>query len=184
MLVLASRSPRRSELLRAAGFEFTVRVADVDESVAQHESPECYVQRLAEQKALAVELRPGEIILGADTTVALKNEILGKPQDESHAREMLEKLSGKCHSVFTGVCLRSAQRIHTSVSRTRVWFDTLEPSEIETYVRSGEPFDKAGAYAIQGLAGKYIRRIDGSYSNVVGLPVDLVHRMLKQGIRY
>jgi septum formation protein len=179
MLVLASRSPRRSELLRTAGFEFIVRAAEVDESIEADEAPVAYVQRLAEKKALAVEMRPGEIVLGADTTVALGDEIFGKPADASHAREMLEKLSSKCHSVYTGVCLRTAERIHTRFSRTRVWFDPLEPLEIEEYVSSGEPFDKAGAYAIQGLAGKYIWRIDGSYSNVVGLPVDLVHRMLR-----
>jgi len=180
MLVLASRSPRRSELLRAAGFEFTIRTADVDESIEPRESPEGYVQRLAEKKARAVAIQPGEMVLGADTIVALGDEILGKPRDEDHAREMLERLSGRRHEVYTGVCLRTPQWIHTGFSLTGVWFDEMEPAEIEAYVRSGEPFDKAGAYAIQGPAAKYIPRIDGSYSNVVGLPVDLVHRMMKQ----
>jgi septum formation protein len=179
MLVLASRSPRRAELLRAAGFEFTVRTTDVDESIEQQESPEGYVQRLAGKKALAVAIQPDEMILGADTIVVLGEEILLKPRDEDHAREMLKKLSGRHHEVYTGVCLRTAAWIRTGFSRTAVWFDAMDASEIEAYVRSGEPLDKAGAYAIQGLAAKYIRRIAGSYSNVVGLPVDLVHRMMK-----
>jgi septum formation protein len=180
MLVLASQSPRRAELLRAAGFEFTVRTVDVDESIERQESPEGYVQRLAEKKAMAVAIQPHEMVLGADTIVALGDEILGKPRDDEHAREMLERLSGRRHEVYTGVCLRTAERIRTRFSCTGVWFDEMEAPEIEAYVRSGEPRDKAGAYAIQGLAAKYIPRIDGSYSNVVGLPVDLVHRMMKE----
>jgi septum formation protein len=180
MLVLASRSPRRSELLRAAGFEFTVRTAEVDESIETKESPTGYVQRLAEKKANAVPLHPGETILGADTIVVVGDEILGKPRDVDHARVMLEKLSGRRHEVYTGVCLRTADSKRVEFSCTGVWFDEMAPAEIEAYVRSGEPIDKAGAYAIQGLAAKFIPRIDGSYSNVVGLPVDLVHRMMKK----
>jgi septum formation protein len=180
MLVLASKSPRRSELLRAAGFEFTVRTAEVDESIEPQETPEGYVRRLAEKKAMAVTIQPAEMILGADTIVVVGDEILGKPRDEDHARAMLEKLSGRRHDVYTGVCLRTAESIQTSFSCTGVWFDAMDPSEIDAYVRSGEPLDKAGAYAIQGLAAKYIPRVDGSYSNVVGLPVDLVQRMMKE----
>jgi septum formation protein len=180
MLILASRSPRRIELLRAAGFEFEVRPMDVDEGIVGDESPCAYVLRLAQKKALAVELRPPEIILAADTTVALGNEILGKPVDDDDARRMLEKLSNRRHEVFTGVCLRSEQKATTEFACTGVWFDPLTNAEIEEYVRSGEPHDKAGAYAIQGLASKFISRIDGSYSNVVGLPVDLVYRMLRE----
>ena len=180
MLVLASRSPRRRELLLAAGLDFTIRVVDVDESVEGEESPRAYVARLAEMKARAVTMGPDEVILGADTTVAVGSEILGKPRDDAEAREMLEKLSGRRHDVYTGVCLRSARLVSTEVSATGVWFHTLSGSEIEAYVRSGEPADKAGAYAIQGLASKFIPRIDGSYSNVVGLPVDLVYRMLSR----
>src|SRR5579862_1071890 len=116
MLVLASRSPRRAELLRAAGFEFTVRSADVDESIEPRESPEGYVQRLAGKKARAVAIQPDEMVLGADTIVALGSEILGKPRDEEHAREMLERLSGRCHEVYTGVCLRTAEWIRTEFS--------------------------------------------------------------------
>ena len=120
------------------------------------------------------------MILAADTTVAVGNEILGKPRDDEDARRMLEKLSGRRHEVYTGVCLRSERMIHTEVACTGVWFEALSKTEIDDYVRSGEPLDKAGAYAIQGLASKFIPRIDGSYSNVVGLPVDLVYRMLKE----
>lgn len=180
MLVLASQSPRRRELLQAAGFEFTVRTMEVDESLEGDESPHHYVLRLAEKKALAVSMRPDEVILGADTTVAVGNEILAKPRDEGDAREMLRKLSGRRHDVYTGVCLRSARSVRSEVARTGVWFDELTAADIEAYVRSGEPLDKAGAYAIQGLASKFIPRIDGSYSNVVGLPVDLVYRMLRE----
>lgn len=179
MLILASRSPRRGELLRAAGYEFTVRIADVDESVQPREAPEEYVKRLAREKVLAVGIQPDDMVLGADTTVVVGDEILGKPRDEDHAREMLERLSGRRHEVYTGVCLRTAEWIRIGCSRTAVWFDEMDAAEIDAYVRSGEPLDKAGAYAIQGLAAKYISRIDGSYSNVVGLPVDLVHRMMK-----
>jgi septum formation protein len=180
MLVLASRSPRRAELLRAAGLDFLVRTLEVDESVEEGETPLVYVQRLAERKAAAVELQPGEVILAADTTVAVEDEILGKPVDDEDARRMLEKLSGRAHEVYTGVCLRNAETTRSQVAATRVWFDVLSAAEIEAYVRSGEPLDKAGAYAIQGLASKFIPRIEGSYSNVVGLPVDLVYRMLRE----
>jgi septum formation protein len=153
---------------------------EVDESVEPEETPPVYVQRLAEKKAVAVDLRSNELILAADTTVAVENEILGKPLDDEDARRMLAKLSGRHHEVYTGVCLRSAEAVRSQVACTRVWFDFLSPAEIEAYVRSGEPLDKAGAYAIQGLASKFIPRIEGSYSNVVGLPVDLVYRMLRQ----
>jgi septum formation protein len=180
MLILASRSPRRNELLRAAGFTFDIRVADVDESIQGEELPIDYVQRVARKKALAVAQSADDIILGADTTVALGTEILGKPRDNEEAREMLQKLSGKRHDVYTGMCLRSARGIRTDAARTGVWFAEMSEAEIDAYVQSGEPLDKAGAYAIQGLASKFIPRIEGSYSNVVGLPVDLLYRMLKQ----
>ncbi len=146
------------------------------------EDPECYVKRLAETKALAIAIRPGELILGADTTVALGSDILGKPDNKEHAREMLVKLAGRRHEVYTGVCIRSPRTLRTEVACTSVWFDSMSPAEIDAYVESGEPIDKAGAYAIQGLASKFIQRIDGSYSNVVGLPIDLVYRMLQRPI--
>jgi len=127
-----------------------------------------------------VEWHSGEVILAADTTVALGNEILGKPLDDEDARQMLQKLSGRRHDVYTGVCVRSEAKVTTCVSATGVWFDSLSSQEIAAYVQSGEPLDKAGAYAIQGLASKFIPRIEGSYSNVVGLPVDIVYRLLRE----
>jgi septum formation protein len=180
MLVLASRSPRRSELLKAAGIDFIVRVMDVDESVEGDEPPIIYVRRLAEKKALAVPVHAGEVVLAADTTVALGSEILGKPLDDEDARRMLNKLAGVRHEVHTGVCMRSGNLVTTGIATTGVWFAELSAVEIDAYVRSGEPEDKAGGYAIQGLASKFIPRIEGSYSNVVGLPVDIVYRMLRE----
>ena len=177
-VILAAMSPRRRELLSAAGIPFTVRAASIDETALPGESPEAHVRRLAEMKALAIPVEPGEIVLGADTVVALENEILGKPRDADHARQMLQKLSGRRHEVFTGVCLRNTAVCHTDFACTSVWFDTLTSQEIDSYIQSGEPFDKAGAYAIQGLASKHIPRIEGSYSNVVGLPVELIYQLL------
>ena len=180
MLVLASQSPRRAEILRLAGIEFTVRTASVDETPLPHEKPEDYVRRLAEVKALAVPADPHETVLGADTTVVINGEMLAKPADAADARRMLETLSGRCHEVLTGICLRRETGLIRDWAATRVWFATLTAREIEAYVASGEPMDKAGAYAIQGLASKYIERIDGCYFNVVGLPVALVYRHLSE----
>jgi septum formation protein len=178
-LVLASRSPRRAELLAAAGIEFRVDAADIDETPRPGESPREYVLRLAEAKAGAVD---GELVLAADTTVVLGNEIMGKPADASDAVRMLRALSGNRHVVLTAVALKRAGRIETEAASTAVWFAPLSEREIEDYVASGEPMDKAGAYGIQGLASKFIERIDGSYSNVVGLPVALVWGMLNRPI--
>lgn len=180
MLVLASRSPRRSEILKQAGIAFTVRAADVDESVLGEESPEDYVRRLAEWKARAALVQPGETVLGADTTVVTRGEMLGKPEDAADARRMLALLSGREHGVLTGICLRRGDRAICDYALTRVWFSRMTDREIDSYVASGEPMDKAGAYAIQGLASKYIERIDGCYFNVVGLPVSLVYRRLAE----
>ncbi|MFB3825226.1 MAG: nucleoside triphosphate pyrophosphatase [Bryobacteraceae bacterium] len=180
MLVLASRSPRRSELLRRAGIPFVVRVpCEVDESPRPHEKPERYVRRLAEAKALAVAAGDGEIILGADTAVCIGGHILGKPEDNAGARRMLALLSGRRHEVITGICLRFPSRVVTDWATTHVWFTELSDADIDEYIASGEPEDKAGAYAIQGLASKYVERIDGDYSNVVGLPVALVWKHLR-----
>jgi len=178
-LVLASRSPRRAELLTAAGIPFLVRAADIDETPLAGEMPRDYVLRMAEEKARAVEGAPSEIILTADTTVVLGSEILGKPADTADAVRMLNALSGQCHEVMTGVCLmRGGFRLALDVASTSVWFDPMSADEIAGYVATGEPMDKAGAYAIQGIASRWIGRIDGSYTNVVGLPVSLVHRLL------
>lgn len=180
MLVLASQSPRRREILSAAGIDFVVRPAEVPEEHRAGESPYDYVRRLAEAKAAAAAASNGDIVLGADTIVVVDSHILEKPKDASDARRMLEMLSGRDHEVITGICLRAQGRTVTDTASTRVHFTNLTPHEIDAYVASGEPFDKAGGYAIQGLASKFIDRIEGDYFNVVGLPVALVYRLLNQ----
>jgi len=143
------------------------------------EAPRRYVRRLAEQKAAAVAIRPGEIVLGADTTVVIGDEVLEKPRDSADAARMLGLLSGHTHEVITGICLRSESQTVVDTEITRVHFLELSDQEIAAYVATGEPMDKAGAYAIQGRASKFIDRIEGCYFNVVGLPVALVYRHLK-----
>ena len=179
MLVLASKSPRRQQILRDAGIPFVVRPAGVLETRRASESAVDYVRRLAEEKALAVSLHPGEIVLGADTTVVIDEHVLEKPVDAADAMRMLRLLSGRTHEVITGICLRTAARKIVDVARTHVRLVALAPDEIEAYVASGEPADKAGGYAIQGLASKFIDRIEGDYFNVVGLPVSTVYRHWK-----
>jgi septum formation protein len=179
MLILASSSPRRAELLRAAGIDFTVRSADIDEAIRPNEPPRDYVVRLSREKARAV-VRGDELALGADTTVVINGEIIGKPADAEEAGRMLRALSGRWHEVLTGVTLARADRIISAVSSTRVKFAELSGAEIEWYVSTGEPMDKAGAYAIQGHASLFIERIEGSYSNVVGLPVQLTYQLARQ----
>jgi septum formation protein len=181
MLVLASQSPRRSEILRLAGIPFTVRVADVDESVLPGENPSVYVRRLAEAKARAVAAAPGETVLGADTTVVIDGEILAKPADPADAQRMLALLSGRRHEVLTGICLLRSAEAECDCATTAVVFAPLSEREIADYVASGEPMDKAGAYAIQGLASKFVERIEGDYFNVMGLPVALVYQRLRDG---
>ena len=181
MLVLASTSPRRSEVLRQAGIPFTVRAVAVDETPLVGEKPRDYVVRLAELKALAVPAGPDQTVLGADTTVVIDDEILGKPADAADARRMLELLSGRQHEVVTGICLKHGADVVRDCSVTKVWFARMSAREIEEYVSSGEPMDKAGAYAIQGLASKFIERVDGCYFTVMGLPVALVYRCLRGG---
>jgi septum formation protein len=179
MLILASGSPRRADLLRAAGIEFTVRIADVDETILPGESPRDYVLRLSRAKALAVA-GEGELVLGADTTVVIEDEIAGKPVDIEDARRMLRALSGRWHEVLTGVTLLRGHKILSDVAITRVKFSEMSEPEIDWYVSTGEPMDKAGAYGIQGYASRFVERIEGSYSNVVGLPVQMVYEMLKE----
>lgn len=183
-LVLASGSPRRRETLARLGFEFTVRPVDIDESRGTNENALDYVRRLAEEKA-RTDARQGEIILAADTIVELDGELLGKPKGAEAAAAMLRRLSGRDHEVSTGVAVFDVDRDHleVAVETTVVRFAPLEPTEIAWYVASGEPMDKAGAYAIQGLASLFVESIEGNYANVVGLPVPQVYRMLlKQGI--
>jgi len=180
-IVLASRSPRRSELLAAAGIPFEVLAADIDETPHTHEAPEAYVERLAIEKARAVlALRPGTTVIGADTTVVIDGQILGKPADAQDATDMLRLLQGRAHDVFTGVAVASASGVVAAVAHTRVWFRVMTDEDISWYVASGQPMDKAGAYGIQGLASRFIDRIDGSYTNVVGLPVAVVSSILSQ----
>jgi septum formation protein len=178
-LVLASGSPRRAELLRAAGIEFTVRSVEIDETPREGELPRDYVLRLAEEKALAVEADESEVVLAADTTVVLGNEIMGKPIDADDATRMLRALAGQKHTVITGVFLKRGVNVAGDLASTDVWMTPMSDVEIADYVASGEPMDKAGAYAIQGLASRFIERIDGSYSNVVGLPIALVYCLLR-----
>jgi len=180
VLILASQSPRRAEILRQAGIPFTVRVTPVDESPLDGERPEKYVQRLAVDKAMAVECGAGETVLGADTTVVIDGEMLAKPEDAADARRMLGLLSGRRHEVLTGIAIRRGGEVTQDWAATAVWFATMTDAEIEEYVASGEPMDKAGGYAIQGLASKHIEKIEGCYFNVVGLPIALVYRRLKE----
>ena len=181
-LVLASASPRRAGLLRAAGIPFDVVAADVDERQHADEDAGTYVQRLAAAKAAHVaKAHPGRAVLGADTTVVVDGEVLGKPGDAAEAASMLGRLSGRSHFVLTGVCLiRADGRAETSVATTTVEFRPVTAAEIARYVATGEPMDKAGAYAIQGGAGGFVTRIDGDYDNVVGLPVALIQAMCRR----
>ena len=178
-LVLASQSPRRAELLRIAGFTFTVRARPVEEARRPDEGPSEYVRRLAREKADAAWERAGEIVLGADTVVVAGEQVLEKPRDADDARSMLAVLSGRTHTVITGICLRHAEGAIVDAESTLVQFVTLTDEEIDAYVASGEPMDKAGAYAIQGLASKFVDRIEGCYFNVMGLPLALVYRHWK-----
>ncbi len=180
MLILASRSPRRSEILESAGIPFVVCPAEVDESVLPGETAGDYVRRVARAKAEAVEADPADVVLGADTVVVVDSEILVKPADSRDAARMLRRLAGREHIVLTGVCLRRGQEFAEAAEQTQVRFLPLTENEIARYVASGEPLDKAGAYAIQGLASKYIDRIEGCYFNVVGLPVSQVYRLLRR----
>jgi septum formation protein len=190
MLLLASASPRRQELLRNAAIPFTVQPADIDETPIAGESPRDCAERLAREKALAVfQSQPKNYVLGADTIVVVDDVILGKPRDAEDAARMLRMLSGRTHAVITGVCLVGpvtsgqwsvAGQTKTGFETTLVTMCELSDDEIREYIATGEPMDKAGAYAIQGVASRWIPRIEGDYSNVVGLPVALVYAMLRE----
>jgi septum formation protein len=184
MLVLASASPRRKELLRNAGIQFMVQPADVDESTVAGESARDCAERLAREKALAVSRRrPRDFVLGADTVVTIDDLILGKPRDKDEAAGMLRILSGRKHEVITGVCLvrpgSERANVRSCSESTQVMMSEISEDEIREYVAGGESMDKAGAYAIQGMAARWIPRIEGDYNNVVGLPIALVYSMLK-----
>ena len=177
-LVLASKSPRRSEILRNAGLDFTVRVAGADETIPDGTKPQDAVVFLAARKAMAVERADDELVLGADTVVVLDNKILGKPKDRDDAYNMIKSLSGRVHSVFTGVCAIGNGVSVTFAEETKVEFLPLTDEEISAYIDTDEPYDKAGAYGIQGLASKFIRGIEGDYFNVVGLPISRIYEKI------
>ena len=180
-LVLASASPRRRQLLAAAGIACLIDPVDVDERRRAGESPDAYVRRVAEDKARAGAVRhPAAAVLAADTAVVVDADVLGKPADALDAERMLRALAGRAHDVLTGVALVYGGRLTARVERTSVWMSPLSDAEIQSYVASREPMDKAGGYAIQGLASRFIPRIEGSYTNVVGLPVATVAEMLAE----
>jgi septum formation protein len=184
--ILASASPRRAELLRAAGYDFETVVVEIDERVRPGEAPEEYVRRLAMEKSaravdhVGVAVSRSSITLAADTAVIVDATILGKPAHDDEVRHMLELLSGREHRVLTGISLRSGPMELGGVESTAVWFNRLSKADIDWYVACGEGRDKAGGYAIQGLASRFIPRIDGSYSNVVGLPVHRVDQLMTE----
>ncbi len=181
MLVLASASPRRQDLLRAAGIAFQVQATNIPEDALAGETPRTCAERLAREKAAFVaRSRPRDVVLGADTIVVVDGEMLGKPVDAADATRMLRLLSGRSHEVITGVCLMGAGFADVRSESTLVVMSDLSEADIAFYVRSGEPMDKAGAYAIQGIASRWIPRIQGDYSNVVGLPVALVWRLMRE----
>lgn len=193
MLILASASPRRQELLRNARILFKVHPADIPEVYQTGESPRSFAERLAREKAehvfSRIQAAPGQPVLGADTIVIVDGEVLTKPADEAEAARMLRRLSGRRHEVTTGVCLvglsanedESRRRFCDVRSETtQVTFQEVTDEEIEEYLSTGEPMDKAGAYAIQGAASRWIPRVEGCYTNVVGLPVPLVFRMMQE----
>ena len=183
-IILASSSPRRKELLEQVGLKFEIFSPDIDESVCIGESADHYVQRLAQQKAQAILAQfPDAIVIAADTSLVLDHKIIGKPESKQHAFEIWTALSDRQHDVLSGVCLLSSQcdpnTIQSMVVRTKVYFQKLSQLDMEQYWATGEPIGKAGAYAIQGYAAQFIQRIEGSYSNVVGLPLYETLQLLK-----
>lgn len=179
-IILASGSPRRAEILSSAGWKYTKEVPDVDESPIPGETPEIYVVRLACEKAGAIASRhSASPVLGADTVVVIGGEMIGKPTDLDHAREMLKMLSGNWHDVLTGVAICVNGTVVSGLRRTRVKFAWMNDAEIEFLALQGDPLDKAGAYAVQAQAALFIEAIEGDYWNVVGLPINLVYELLR-----
>lgn len=180
-LILASGSPRRVEILNSVGWEFEKHAADVDESLCDGEASEDYVVRLAREKAESVAAKfPDSIVLGADTTVVIGGEILGKPVDMDDARQMLRMLSGNWHEVLTGIAVVESGATRVALQRTRVKFIEMTHEEIEFLAAEGDPLDKAGAYAVQAQAALFIEKVEGEYWNVVGLPINLVYKLIMQ----
>ena len=190
-IILASASPRRREILEKLGLEFEVLVSSADESKIDKNSvkPSLYVQELALLKACAVAEKlknKNALIISADTIVYLDGEILGKPQNEDDAECMLSKLSGKCHSVFSGICVMDAKTLKSVCAKeeTKVFFDKITPEKIKDYVKSGEPLDKAGSYAVQGLGALFVEKIEGDFFNVIGLPVKKLSEILEKEFEF
>ena len=186
-LILASASPRRRELLTQAGYVFDIEAADVDETPHANESPAAYVKRLAEEKAQAILAKHNTfhgalVVLGADTTVVCDNEILAKPDNAEHAKQMLCKLSGRRHQVLTGIAAATRERVISDVETTEVVFSEISEAELDRYCATHEPLDKAGAYGIQGYAARWIPRIDGDYFNVMGLPIARAVRLIAEAL--
>ena len=184
-LVLASASARRKEILARLGLDFEIRIPHVDESTSPEEDPAGAAVRLAAAKVQNVPAAPGELVLAADTLVVIDNEILGKPRDAADAERMAARLSGRAHTVFTGLALATSDRVECAVESTRVWFRSLDGVERAEYVATAEPLDKAGAYGIQGFGAAIVERIEGDYFNVMGLPVQRFLELLRRhGWRY
>lgn len=182
-LVLASGSPRRSEIMTSIGWEFTKDVPNIDESEREGESPETYVTRLAREKAEAiVAAHPGQILLAADTTVVIEGKIVGKPVDLADAKRMIGMLSGNWHEVLTGVAVARNGSVRVGMERTRVKFAAMTDEEVRFLAENGDPLDKAGAYAVQAQAALFIEGIEGDYWNVVGLPIRLVYELVQEGV--
>ena len=179
-LILASASPRRKELLGLYGIPFTVRAADIDETMDPDKPPFDEVARLSREKALAVPREPEDVVVAADTIVVCDGIVLGKPRDEAQAIEMLSLLSGRAHQVMTGCTVLRGQKDETFTEVTDIHFRPLSPGEIRRYVATGDPMDKAGAYGIQGGAALFCQRMEGDYYNVMGLPVCALGQVLKQ----
>ena len=179
-LILASRSPRRAELLRQLGVRFEQRPADIDERQLSRESVEEYAARLAWEKSAAIQPGDGIAVLAADTCVVLDDEILGKPEDHFDALAMLARLSGREHQVVTSVCVRLGAQVEEAISDTRVKFSSLTREDCEAYIATGEPWDKAGGYGIQGVAGAFVESLQGSYTGVVGLPLAETWELLRR----
>jgi septum formation protein len=183
MLILASSSPRRRELLATAGLRFDVLPADIDETRRANEAPADYVQRLALEKARAILTQhPHATVLGADTTVVLAGEVLNKPRDIEEAERMLRALSGTSHEVHTGIAVVSTSAERQHLETTTVFFSVIPETELATYLATGDSLDKAGAYGIQGYAARWIPRIEGDYFNVMGLPIAATVRLLGEGV--
>ncbi len=179
-LILASGSPRRKELLEKCGIPFDVCPADIDETINEKGYLPDEIRMLAERKAKAIlEENPSTAVIGSDTIVVIDSEVLGKPENKEDAKRMLKRLSGHTHQVITGICIMSSMREFSNVSISEVTFADLDDQEIQKYVDTEEPMDKAGAYAVQGIASRYITRIHGDYYSIMGLPVSMVYEELK-----